>query len=675
VVAICNSVTNDAAALGAVCAAVGVAETARILCDDVGYDAATCASVAEQAATLFSSCAEVTYHEIVDGVQGPPMAHNLCPALQTMEEETDCAVWGAADGPRLGMGSSAILALQAVVPNGVTTADWCQSLPVDADTLALAADGTATNNLGAQANVAACMSIAPDALGNACAFNTVGAATEADAVSETVRLLCLDLGFPEASCADVTALLAPQGVTSCAVLVAAQPTLCAQTAGLTDAAEDCVTWAGHGYIPGTVDMGAFNSAVASLSTTALETMTIACQGVASHNIVTSSSATCRDHPLGHICATLADNKVCEHQADVAVAEAFCQSAGSPQASVVAICNSVTNDAAALGAVCAAVGVAETARILCDDVGYSGATCASVAEQAATLFSSCAEVTYQEIVDGVQGPPMAQNLCPALQTMEEETDCAVWGSIDGPALAMGSSAILALRAAVPNGVTTVDWCQSLPVDADTLAYDAAGTATNNLGAQANVAACLSVDPVALHTVCMEYKDEAQGAVAALNIECLNLGFEQDSCDQAAALLVNASVVTCVGLIAAQSAVCPSFAALTDPAEDCVTWGAHGFLPVSVDQAAYNTAVNALSTAAKAQLNTACAAVEDGTLVTSSSATCRNHPFGHICATHPTCVSVGRLTCERDQVNSAETKECSSFTCTVADCCEDPAAAGR
>jgi hypothetical protein len=161
------------------------------------------------------------------------------------------------------------------------------------------------------------------------------------------------------------------------------------------------------------------------------------------------------------------------------------------------------------------------------------------------------------------------------------------------------------------------------------------------------------------------------VAALNIECLNLGFVgEDNCDQAAVLLVG--VVTCAGLVAAQSAVCPSFTALTDPAEDCVTWGAHSSYAGVGRQAAYNIAVNALSTAASL---TACAAVEDGTLVTSSSATCRNHPFGHICATRPTCVSVGRLTCERDQVNSAETKECSSFTCTVADCCEDPAAAGR
>jgi hypothetical protein len=143
------------------------------------------------------------------------------------------------------------------------------------------------------------------------------------------------------------------------------------------------------------------------------------------------------------------------------------------------------------------------------------------------------------------------------------------------------------------------------------------------------------------------------VAALNIECLNLGFVgEDNCDQAAVLLVG--VVTCAGLVVAQSAVCPSFTALTDPAEDCVTWGAHGSYAGVGRQAAYNIAVNALSTAASL---TACAAVEDGTLVTS--------PLRD-CAAHPTCV--GRLTCEGDQVNSAETKECSSFTYTMADCCD-------
>jgi hypothetical protein len=66
---------------------------------------------------------------------------------------------------------------------------------------------------------------------------------------------------------------------------------------------------------------------------------------------------------------------CQDMTDIAAAEAFCLKAGNPKASVVVICNSVTADAELLGTICAAVGVNEMARILCDDVGYDADTCA------------------------------------------------------------------------------------------------------------------------------------------------------------------------------------------------------------------------------------------------------------------------------------------------------------
>jgi hypothetical protein len=59
----------------------------------------------------------------------------------------------------------------------------------------------------------------------------------------------------------------------------------------------------------------------------------------------------------------------------------------PQRAVVAMCVSVTSDATVLGDICAAVGVGETARILCDDVGYSAGTCDDVSQQAAAAFAT------------------------------------------------------------------------------------------------------------------------------------------------------------------------------------------------------------------------------------------------------------------------------------------------
>jgi hypothetical protein len=113
-----------------------------------------------------------------------------------------------------------------------------------------------------------------------------------------------------------------------------------------------------------------------------------------------------------------------------------------------MCVSVTSDATVLGDICAAVGVGETARILCDDVGYSAGTCDDVSQQAAAAFATCAEVTA--IVNGM---PAAQGLCPTLSTMTTEADCASWGANDGPAIALGSQAIRGLQPTIASGQTS------------------------------------------------------------------------------------------------------------------------------------------------------------------------------------------------------------------------------
>ena len=71
---------------------------------------------------------------------------------------------------------------------------------------------------------------------------------------------------------------------------------------------------------------------------------------------------------------------------------------------------------------------------------------------------------------------ASNFCPQLLALVTRTTCPEWASVDSPTIALGSQAI-GLAITVPAGVTPVDYCLSV--------------STNNLGAEANVAACNSV----------------------------------------------------------------------------------------------------------------------------------------------------------------------------------------
>ena len=71
---------------------------------------------------------------------------------------------------------------------------------------------------------------------------------------------------------------------------------------------------------------------------------------------------------------------------------------------------------------------------------------------------------------------ASNSGPQLLALVTGTTCPEWASVDSPTIALGSQAI-GLAITVPAGVTPVDYCLSV--------------SPNNLGAEANVAACNSV----------------------------------------------------------------------------------------------------------------------------------------------------------------------------------------
>merc|ERR1712127_311357 len=161
---------------------------------------------------------------------------------------------------------------------------YCQSLN----------DGT--NDLGRVATEAACNSLSEEDLLASCA--ALGA-------EQTVFTLCLDLGFDTGNCEDAVAMFTGdaevQGALAlygCAAMPLLQAPFCAQASFLTDEAESCMDWAGSGYLAGSVNMGAFNAAVANLGDFEFTLLSTACSSV-------TVSDACSDHPLGHICATIA----------------------------------------------------------------------------------------------------------------------------------------------------------------------------------------------------------------------------------------------------------------------------------------------------------------------------------------------------------------------------------
>ena len=310
-----------------------------------------------------------------------------------------------------------------------------------------------TTSVGGEANVAACNAVTPSQLQGAC--DILGPAT-------AVTVLCLDLGFSEQNCEDVVAGATAAGaLANCATLVASQGPICAGTAVLSGT-DDCTEWGGHGYLPGSIDMGVFNAAVATISDLEMGMLSGACSTVAA-----TLQNSCTNHQLGHICAQVAQADTCTARTDIAVALEYCNTAGTPQLSVLGICQAATAQTQAIADLCAVVGVQQTGVILCDGVGYGADTCAAVGAQALAAFGE----------DCAVAAAGASNLCPQLLALVTETTCPEWATVDGLTIALGYQAIGGLAIAVPAGVTAVDYYLSV--------------SPNNLGAKANVAACNAV----------------------------------------------------------------------------------------------------------------------------------------------------------------------------------------
>merc|ERR1719454_2037917 len=79
-----------------------------------------------------------------------------------------------------------------------------------------------------------------------------------------------------------------------------QPSFCAAASLITDADMSCEDWGGYGYVESTVDIDAFNAALATLEGLELALLTGACEAV---NDLLEDNAQCADHDLGHLCHT------------------------------------------------------------------------------------------------------------------------------------------------------------------------------------------------------------------------------------------------------------------------------------------------------------------------------------------------------------------------------------
>jgi hypothetical protein len=161
----------------------------------------------------------------------------VCPDLAALTTDADCDAWAASEGRLLGLGQDAILQMAPQMDGAVTFQDYCT---------AAGSPPKATN--------AICNSVPADAAMQAC---TVYASP-----ATAVRVICLDLGFSDGTCADVQAGL-PAEVSTCDILLASWTDLCQ---GLADANTDptCQQWGPTAHVSGTVDAAGFNGAVAAL---------------------------------------------------------------------------------------------------------------------------------------------------------------------------------------------------------------------------------------------------------------------------------------------------------------------------------------------------------------------------------------------------------------------------
>ena len=281
---------------------------------------------------------------------------------------------------------------------------------------------------------------------------------------------------------------------------------------------------------------------------------------------------------------------CSESVDVQVATQFCEQQGSPQAVTTAFCLAETSNPDALLAACTALGVADTGRVACSDLGYSAEDCANVAATVAATFPDCASLAA--------GAPA---VCPALAAMTTETDCQAWAANNGVGLGLGSQAIGALEPHTAGGTNFNDFCVGVG------------------GPQAaTTAACVSVSADQVRGACLALG----GPIQAVTMLCGELGFSAETCAGVAAT-VPAEVNTCDALVAAQPVLCQGLGAANDD-PDCDAWAPNGFIGGA--PAALNDAVAALSAGEFAMLGAACASV-------GASAGCAGHLHGHICAHVP------------------------------------------
>ena len=280
---------------------------------------------------------------------------------------------------------------------------------------------------------------------------------------------------------------------------------------------------------------------------------------------------------------------CAAQVDVQVATGFCEAQGGPQAVTAAFCVAETSDPDALLQACNVLGVADTGRVACLDLGYSDADCADVADQVAAAFSDCATLSV--------GAPA---LCPQLGQLATEADCQTWAVNNGQSLGLGSQVIAALEPHTAGGTNFNDFC---------VAAGGPQAATN--------AACVGVSAEQVTAVCQALG----GPVPAVIMLCGELGFSAETCQDIAATGVPPEVNTCEILVAAQPALCQGIAtANTDP--DCDAWAPDGFIGGA--PAAFNDALTAMSDAEMQLLAATCASVA------GTDNACAGQTHGHICA---------------------------------------------
>ena len=604
--ALCESVLSDTAAVGASCAAVGVAETSRLACDGFGYDYTTCVQVA----ALVVGTIPLLIDANTATAQGLPDAHigqpwfvpiaegdcatfvnsvdTVCPMLVAVDSAAnggsraaDCGGWAQTDGHNLGWGQEAVANLAPTLAGGVTFVQYCE----------LAGGPQLATN-------AICSAVPADTALASCQY--------LGSPGVTVRVVCLDIGFTEATCAGVQASLPPT-ITTCDIMVAAWPDLCqALAAGTTNG--PCTQWGPTAHIGGTVadDGLSLGAALRAMQADELGLLQEACLAVALH-----TDGACAGHGIGHLCSMVPESRTdtCEDIADYNVGLAFCQSQGSPHNSVLALCMSATADPSVTEAICTTVGIGETARLVCDGFGYSYSICANVAAAYANTFAGadCASFTAG-----------ASQLCPAIADSETGTSCQEWAQTDGHNLGWGQQAVADLAPDLGNAVSFQDYCT------------AAGDP------QAATLAIWSAVPAA---TAMQSCVALGGPPVAMRVICLNIGFDDATCIGVQLGLPAEIPVPGMGcpndlcpmdcnlLVASWPQLCQLLSqGTTDPT--CDSWGPTAHVGGTADAASFNAALLNMESAELSLLQAGCAAVSLNT-----DAACEGHSIGHLCSMVP------------------------------------------